>query len=58
MREYAHGALAALAALLPRAAEPRLVRGVALPRRHQLGLRVRESAHVSTRTVTLQYATK
>ena len=54
MGEYAHGAFAALAALLPRGAEPGLVRGVALPRRHQLGLRVRESAHVTAGAVTLR----
>ena len=54
MGEYAHGAFSALAALLPRGAEPRLVRGVARPRRHQLGLRVRESAHVTAGAVTLR----
>ena len=58
VREYAHGSLAALAAFLPRRAEPRLVSGVTLPRRDELGLRMRESAHVSTRTVTLQYNVK
>ena len=54
MRKNAHGALAARPALLPRGAEPRLVRWVALPGRHELGLRMRVATHEPTRTMTLQ----
>ena len=54
MRENAHGALAALPAVLPRGAEPRLVRWVALPGRHELGLRMRVAAREPTWTMTLQ----